>query len=109
MNKPTHEEISQRAHKIWQDAGHSAGDARDHWLEAERQLITGASQPESHSPAAEHASSRPLSENESDRARGELAALQKKEAREPKLPHHTGPKPIPAETGKPLWDRPHSS
>ena len=37
------------------------------------------------------------------------AALQKKQAREPKYPAKNIPKAVPAETGKPLWDRPHSS
>jgi hypothetical protein len=34
---------------------------------------------------------------------------QKKEARAPKLPVKGAPKPKPPETGKPLWDKPHSS
>lgn len=37
------------------------------------------------------------------------AALQKKEARAPKVPHENAPHAKPVESGKPLWDKPHSS
>jgi hypothetical protein len=109
MKKPTHEEISQRAHKIWQDGSRSAGDARDHWYEAERQLLAGASQPQPHTPIAEHAASHPMSETQSAPLPAVRVALQKKAARAAIVPRHTGPKPVPAATGKPLWDHPHSS
>ena len=110
MKKPTHEEISHRAHKIWQDTGSSAaGGADDHWLEAERQLSDSAAKPHSDSPAAEHPVAGPLSEAKSDHAVAERATQQRKAAREPKVPTHTAPKQKPAETGKPLWNQPHSS
>jgi hypothetical protein len=35
---PTHEQIMQRAHRIWIEAGRPEGRDREHWLEAERQL-----------------------------------------------------------------------
>ena len=34
---------------------------------------------------------------------------QRKAAREPQLPTKEAPKPKPPETGKPLWDKPHSA
>ena len=37
------------------------------------------------------------------------AALQKRDARAPKAPTKTAPHAKPPETGKPLWDKPHSS
>lgn len=37
------------------------------------------------------------------------AQQQKKAARAPQLPVKTAPKAAPAESGKPLWDKPHSS
>ncbi len=37
------------------------------------------------------------------------AALQKREARAPIVPHTNAPHVKPPETGKPLWNKPHSS
>jgi hypothetical protein len=37
------------------------------------------------------------------------AALQKREARAPKVPHANAPQAKPPETGKPIWPKPHSS
>ena len=37
------------------------------------------------------------------------AALQKREARAPKVPGKNAPHAKPVESGKPLWDKPHSS
>jgi len=37
------------------------------------------------------------------------AALQKREARAPQVPHTTAPHAKPPETGKPVWPKPHSS
>ena len=37
------------------------------------------------------------------------AALQRREAREPKIPHTNAPHAKPPETGKPVWPKPHSS
>jgi hypothetical protein len=109
MNQPTHEQISQRAHRLWQESGPEGGDATQNWLDAERELTTapanfpfgGATVP--HSPV--HA----MSESLSAVATSERAARQKKEARDPKFATHTGPKSMPPESGKPLWTKPHSS
>jgi hypothetical protein len=35
---PTHEQITQRAHRLWIEAGRPEGRDREHWAEAERQL-----------------------------------------------------------------------
>jgi hypothetical protein len=34
----SHEEIAQRAHQIWREAGEPDGDGAAHWLQAEREL-----------------------------------------------------------------------
>ena len=130
---PTHEEISHRAREIWQQSGSPDGRDTDIWLAAERQLMAGSEEPDSSS--ATYESPRTTSESRgavklSDRIKSKTAgeslvehhlspappdesatkaALQKKQAREPKYPARTNPKAPPAETGKPLWDRPHSS
>ena len=132
-NLPTREEITQRAQKIWQDYGNPAGRDIEIWLEAERQLLGGSSEPNLESGAPE--SSRTVSEPPGAAALAEKvkaetvaesmvefnispatsdedalkAALQKKEARAPKSPRKTAPKTTPPESGKPLWNRPHSS
>lgn len=108
MNFPTHEEISQRAHQLWQDSG-CAGNAETHWLEAERQLSERTSS--SHSDPGVTGSSlhQTLSAGYSTKAVEQREAQQKREARAPQLPTHTAPKTVPAATGKPLWSQPHSS
>ena len=109
MNHPTHEEISQRAHHLWQNSAVSGGDATQNWLDAERELTLGSSKSPASAATAERADSHLVSESDSTRASAERSALQKKEARQPILPTHTGPKSAPAESGKPLWNQPHSS
>lgn len=42
---PTHDAITQRAHEIWQGRGTPAGCDTEIWLEAERQLSTPATEP----------------------------------------------------------------
>jgi hypothetical protein len=37
------------------------------------------------------------------------ARLQRQAARAPRMPGHSAPKPTPAQSGKPIWDKPHSS
>jgi hypothetical protein len=135
-NSPTHEEITRRAQEIWQKSGSPGGRDTEIWLEAEREL-TGASDhsADSESESEKYESPRTTSESKgavklADRIKSETAAettvehhispaipdeeaikaaLQKKEARAPKTPTKIAPKSQPAETGKPLWDRPHSS
>jgi len=104
MNQPTHEEISHRAHRLWEDSGPAGGDATQNWLDAERELTRDAANVLA-SPAVAH----PLSESHSAKATAERVALQKKEARHSQTATHTGPKSAPAESGKPLWQQPHSS
>lgn len=99
MNKPTHEQVTHRAEKLWQERGRPDGKDLEIWLEAERQLTTGASSNGSGTQ----------SEAKSAVAVAEKAAQQRKEARAPMVPSKTVPKAPPPESGKPLWDKPHSS
>jgi hypothetical protein len=118
MATPTHDEISLRAYRLWQDQGRPDGIDLDHWLEAERQLgdnpraargteeATFAEVAKAETAAestVEYRISPGVSQDEAIRA-----ALMKQEARAPQTAHHTGPKLPPAETGKPLWTKPHS-
>ena len=109
MQKPTHEEISQRAHRLWQESGSPSGDGMQNWLNAERELSSAASGTAAGTTTPDAAALNPLSEGQSTHAAAERATQQRKDARGPVLPTHTGPKPIPAVTGKPLWNQPHSS
>jgi Protein of unknown function (DUF2934) len=134
-NSPTHEEIARRAQEIWQQSGNPGGRDTDIWLEAERQLMAGTADSDSGSSA--HESPRTTSESkgavrladkESENSGESIvehhispsshsipddaeakAALQKQEARAPKSPTKNAPKLQPAQTSKPLWDKPHSS
>ena len=130
-NYPSHESVTQRAQQIWRDRGCPSGADNEIWLEAERQLLTTASahnapsSPEGRGngnsqgvlSAADPKVAAPSHERSSGAAAvhptpGEAAALteqQKKTARAPKQPAKVAPKAKPAETGKPLWDKPHSS
>ncbi len=133
-HSPTHEEITQRAQEIWQRYGNPGGRDTEIWLEAERQL-TESTENSSQEDSSHYESPRTTSESKgavklADRIKSETAAesivehhispavsddaavkaaLQKKDARAPKTPTKTAPKSQPAETGKPLWDKPHSS
>jgi hypothetical protein len=124
MKNPSHEAVAQRARQIWQKYGRPSGRDPEIWFEAERQLSTApdAKSQEGNGSAAnaptterlksetaaesvvEHHISPPIPQEEAIKA-----ALQKQEARAPIEPHKTAPKPKPPETGKPLWDKPHSS
>jgi len=92
MRSPTHEEITRRAEELWQDYGRPSGRDEAIWLEAEQQISTHAT----------------LSESHSEHALAEQAATQRKEALAPQRASKSAPKPEPAETGKPLWNNPHS-
>ena len=133
-HSPTHDDIAQRAQEIWQRYGSPEGRDTEIWLEAERQL-TENSEDSTENDSAQYESPRTTSESKgavrlADQMRSETAAesmvehhispaisdnaainaaLQKKDARAPKLPTKSAPKAQPAETGKPLWDKPHSS
>ena len=134
-NSPTHEEIAHRAQEIWQQSGTPNGRDTEIWLEAERQLMAGTEDPDSGS--ASHESPKTTSESkgavtladrESETSSRSIvehhitpsahsildeseakAALQKQEARAPRSPTKNAPKSPPSPTGKPLWDKPHSS
>ena len=133
-HSPTHDDIAQRAQEIWQRYGSPEGRDTEIWLEAERQL-TENPEDSTENDSVRYESPRTTSEskgavNLADQMRSETAAesmvehhispaisdnaainaaLQKREARAPKLPAKSAPKSQPAETGKPLWDKPHSS
>ena len=93
---PTHEEISRHAEKIWHDRGRPSGCDPEIWLEAERQLAGHAAETKAPAPSPDDLAAK--------------AALQAKAARAPQQQHgKNAPKPAPPESGKPLWDKPHSS
>ena len=109
---PTHETISLQAYGSWQDQGCPDGRDVEIWLEAERML--GAAEPEETfavNASAETAAESKV-EHHLDSAMPEQeainAALMRAEARAPQVPHHLGPKAKPPESGKPLWNQPHS-
>ena len=106
MHAPSHEDIALCAEKLWQDYGQPAGRDDDIWLEAERRLIAAASQ--SASMTTSHKSGHTLGESHSEHALAEQAALQRKEAFAPQHAAKSAPHAKPAETGKPIWDKPHS-
>ncbi len=118
-HSPSHEDIARRAHEIWTSRGSPAGYDIGHWLEAERELNVAAfetRQSEKHlsaTPPAPHAAEHSHATGASAPSPDELAAkaaLQKQAARSPQLQHgHNAPKSAPTESGKPLWDKPHSS
>ncbi|MDB6169280.1 MAG: hypothetical protein JWM88_2144 [Verrucomicrobia bacterium] len=120
MNTSTHDEIAQRAYQIWQDYGCPNGRDEDIWFEAEQQLQQGT--PEfrqrlastsmvdrlkaetAAESIAEFHISPAISEDQAVKA-----ALQKKQARGPKVPVKNGSRPEPTESGKPLWSTSHSA
>ena len=133
MNTPSHEKVAQRAQQIWQNNGSPSGHDTEIWLEAERQLAAEESAMSENSSAYEN--SRTVSESKGAAALADRMSAgqamegavehvhsspmpaedavktnrQKKEARAPKLPAKNAPKPTPPESGKPLWNQPHSS
>lgn len=107
MKTPTPDEVAQRAYRNWQRYDCPEGCAVENWLEAEEQLIAEASIRGGDSEDA--AALRTPSESQSAGAVAEQAALQRKEARAPIVSQHTAPNTQPAETGKPLWSKRHSS
>lgn len=109
-NSPTHEEVAQRAHTIWKTRGSPSGCDTAIWFEAEQQLTASPSKPTPASPA--HPDAHPPTHPVPAPSPGEAAAKalqQKNAARAPHLPGKNAPKPAPPESGKPIWDKPHSS
>ena len=102
MKTPTHEEVAQRAHQLWQDSGCPDGRDTEFWLDAERQLTAGSAESTANSETSRPSSPMPDAE-------AVKAERQKQAARAPILPGKSAPKFPPAETGKPLWSQPHSS
>jgi Protein of unknown function (DUF2934) len=41
-NRPSHDEIAQRAYELFEKSGRAPGHDMDHWLEAERQLVAAS-------------------------------------------------------------------
>lgn len=130
-NSPSHESVTQRAQQIWHDRGCPGGQDTEIWLEAERQLAMTASAHNTPSSsegrgngnsqsglgATDPKVAPPTHERPSDASAGHptpgeasaLSAQQKKNARGPKQPAKTAPKAKPPESGKPIWDKPHSA
>jgi hypothetical protein len=106
MNTPTHAQISERAFTIWQNAN-CTGDPTAIWLDAERQMTTESVSAKPRFTA--HALESSPGESRGEHAASQQSMQQKNAARAPQLPTHIGPKSAPAKSGKPLWDRPHSS
>lgn len=117
-NSPTHEEVTQRAQKIWQARGCPEGCDLEIWLEAEQECAFAAlaQNPPADtplrtegSPSQEAAIAPAAAPDPVPGGAAEKVAQQKKAARAPKLPAKNAPKAAPPETGKPLWNKPHSS
>ena len=113
MSTPTHDEITSEAQKIWLNRGCPADCDTEIWLEAERKLTEDPAANTFAARTSAEAASESEIENLLSPAESEQmsiqAAVQKENARAPQVPRHTGPKNKPTETGKPLWNRPHSS
>ena len=132
---PTHDDISQRAQYIWSMRGKPQGHDDSIWLEAEQQLSIDLAGPESAYLVAPSSAPGPIGRVLSSPQAGRLpveagpfpahvptgaapdpdvvaakATLAKKSARAPRLPtHKNAPHAAPTESGKPLWNQPHSS
>jgi hypothetical protein len=117
---PTHDAISQRARQIWESEGNPQGRDTAIWLNAEQQLSAPPTLPAKTAPqlaaAAEvrgsgttQSTTTPAT-NPSPAAAAAQVQQQKKAARSPHVavphPAHT---PTPPQSGKPIWDKPHSS
>jgi hypothetical protein len=111
MQTLTHDEIALHALLLWRDRGFPDGQDMEIWLEAERQLnedLTADTLAERAKAAAAAKSEHHLSPAQTEQEAIHVA-MQKDAARAPHVPHHLGPKAKPAETGKPLWTKPHGS
>lgn len=122
MSTPTHDDIAQRARQLWREHGSPAGRDDELWLMAERQLLAKAANAEA-APAPQdpafieriktETAAESVVENHISPAIPDQeaiqAALQKQSARAPQVPHHTGPPAKPPVSGKPVWNKPHSS
>lgn len=125
----SHEEVAKRAEKIWHNYGKPVGRDVEIWHEAERQITSDRGTP---TETKARSDSLRLSEPNDAAALAETitaaesvvefnispaipdqeaiqAALQTKVARAPKVPRIVAPKHAVPESGKPLWNQPHSS
>ena len=104
-NPPSHEAIATHAKEIWLTRGCPEGQDNEIWLEAELQLAEAAPVP---APANE--SNHPGSGHSQENLAEAKAVQQKHAARAPQMPAvHNAPRAKTAETGKPLWSKPHSA
>ncbi len=131
-NLPTHEALSQRARELWQARGRPVGCDKEIWLEAEQQMLT-ATVPTQNAPSATHGRGNGNSQSSATAADPKAADLapghssvqaapgpspddasaralqQKNAARAPQLPDaRSAHPPTPPQSGKPIWDKPHS-
>lgn len=106
MKTPTHDEVAHGAHQIWQDSGCTDGRDVENWLEAEHLLATEL-KPASVPTAAPEAAP-VFNESFRERAAVDAAVEQRHVARAPITSRKSAPKAKPSETGKPLWQQPHS-
>jgi hypothetical protein len=136
--KPSHDEVAQCAHQIWQEYGQPTGRDEEIWFEAERRLQAGSKDSDGGANASARESDTTVTESRGASALADRlshadtggngsagkatavpkmpaqeavkADVQKKEARAPKVVSKASPpKPTPAPPGKPLYDRPHSA
>ena len=102
---PSHEAVSHHAREIWLTRGCPEGRDDEIWFEAELQLAEAA--PAKASPADLYL---PGGGNSQESVIAAKAVQQKHEARAPQMPAvHNAPRAKTAETGKPLWSKPHSA
>lgn len=107
MKTLTHESVAHCAHQIWQDSGCVEGRDLDNWIEAERRLVSDEPAAEL-ATALEQGNGHIAGDSPADHARDEVAAEQRHEARAPITSHKSAPRAKPPESGKPLWNQPHS-
>lgn len=124
-NSPTHDAITLRAQEIWNARGAPHGADDEIWLEAERQLATEARETTADFSGETRASFDPFGRNRAGTSgkaaaiesgapdpleTAAKAALQKHAASAPRHPSQRNVPSAPVPTsGKPLWDKPHSS
>ncbi len=107
MNTPTHEEVALGAHELWLNSGRTEGRDLDNWLEAEKGLSTAEAAPDTIGTAIIRDAHIP-GDSPAEHAVAEIAAEQRQEARAPIRSRKSAPHAKPPETGKPLWNQPHS-
>lgn len=107
MNTLTQEAVAHCAHKLWQDSGCVEGRDLENWTEAER-LLAAEDTAAPQAAALPQGSSHIPGDSPADHARDEIAAERKEEARAPRVPQKSAPHAKPPESGKPLWNQPHS-